>query len=94
MKKETWHSDWYIITLKYSALQLSGAYTESQRNGSFEVLALGFTLGNGSGTDFGVSQCIPMSPCRCRLMLGVFIPLAMWNYLEACCTNGFNFLTI
>ena len=47
--------------------------------GSFEVLTLGSTLGNGSGTDFGASQCIPMGPCRWRwryrLTLGVFIPL-------------------
>ena len=42
---------------------------------SFEVLTLGLTLGNGSGTDFGASQCIPMGPCRCRLTLGVFIKL-------------------
>ena len=24
------------------------------------------TLGNGSGTDFGASQCIAMDLCRCR----------------------------
>ena len=30
---------------------------------SFEVL----TLGNGSGTHFEASQCIPMGPCCCRL---------------------------
>ena len=33
-------------------------------SGTFEVLMLGLILGNGSGTDFGVSQCIPMGPCR------------------------------
>ena len=42
-------------------------------------------LGNGSGTDFGASQCIPMGPCRLthrlthrltlRLPLGVVIVL-------------------
>ena len=40
-------------------------------SGSFEVLTLGLMLGNGSGTDFGASQCIPMGPCR--LTLGVLI---------------------
>ena len=29
-------------------------------SGSFEVLTLAMTLGNGSGTHFGASQCIPM----------------------------------
>ena len=29
---------------------------------SFEVLTLGLTVGNVSGTDFGASQCIPMGP--------------------------------
>ena len=38
----------------------------SSVNGSFEVLTLRLTLGNGSGTDFEASQCIPMGPCRCR----------------------------
>ena len=46
-------------------------------SGSFEVLTLGLTLGNGSGTDFGASQCIPMGPCR--LTLGVFIPLEHYD---------------
>ena len=57
-------------------------------SGSFKVLTLGLTLGNGSGTDFGASQWIPMGPCRCRLTLGVFIPLGthckryrFWNRL-------------
>ena len=36
-------------------------------------------LGNGSGTDFGASQCIPMGPCRLtlRLPLGVVIALGL-----------------
>ena len=47
-------------------------------SGSFEVLTLGLTLGNGSGTNFGASQCIPewdlaAAADSCRLMLGVFI---------------------
>ena len=48
-------------------------------SGSFEVLTLGLTLDNGSGTDFGASQSIPMGPCRChcRLTLGVFMPLVL-----------------
>ena len=57
-------------------------HTERQASsGSFEVLTLGLTLGNGSGTNFGASQCIPMGPCHCRrhwrccLTLSVFIPL-------------------
>ena len=42
-------------------------------SGSFEVMTLGLTLENGSGTDFGASQCIPMGPCHLtrRLTLGV-----------------------
>ena len=42
-------------------------------SGSFEVLTLAMTLGNGSGTHFGALQCIRMGPCRlkCRLTLGV-----------------------
>ena len=31
-------------------------------SGSFEVLMLDLTIGNGSGTDFGTSQCIPVGP--------------------------------
>ena len=57
-------------------------HTERQASsGSFEVLTLGLTLGNGSGTNFGASQCIPMGPWHCHwhwcchLTLGVFIPL-------------------
>ena len=52
-------------------------------SGSFEVLALGLTLGNGSGTDFQASQCIPIqvatlvSMLPLLLPLGVFIPLYM-----------------
>ena len=38
-------------------------------SGSFEVLLLAMMLGNGSGTHFGASQCIPMGPCRCRCHL-------------------------
>ena len=30
------------------------------------------TLGNGSGTDFGASQCIPMGPC-----LPLLLPLTL-----------------
>ena len=48
---------------------LSYNYTERQRSGSFEVL----TLGNGSGTHFGASQCIPIG--LCRLTLSVVMPL-------------------
>ena len=41
-------------------------HTERQASsGSFEVLTLVMTLGNGSGTHFEASQCIPMGPCRC-----------------------------
>ena len=54
---------------------LSHKHTERQRQRHFEVLTLGLTIGNGSRTDFQASQCIPMGPCRCRLTLGVFIPL-------------------
>ena len=45
-------------------------------SGSFEVLTLGLTLGNGSGTDFQVSQCIPMEAATLAstLPLGLFIP--------------------
>ena len=55
-------------------------------SGTFEVLTLGLTLGNGSGTDFGASQCIPMGPCRWRrryrwrLTLGVGIAYK-WKYI-------------
>ena len=54
----------------------SKAMNRPSGSGSFEVLTLGLTLGNGSRTDFGASQCIPMGSCRCRcrLTLGVFIP--------------------
>ena len=38
-------------------------------SGSFEVLTLGLTLRNGSGTDFGASQCISNGT------YGVFIAL-------------------
>ena len=34
------------------------------------------TLGNGSGTDFGASQCIPMGPC---------LPLTLDAPLDARC---------
>ena len=43
---------------------LSYSHTERQRSGSFEVLTLAMMLGNGSGTHFGASQCIPMGPCH------------------------------
>ena len=67
---------------------LSYKHTERQASsvgGSFETLTLGLTLGNGSGTDFGASQCIPIGPCDCRcrwcwrwrLTLGVSIPLGL-----------------
>ena len=41
-------------------------------SGSFQVLPLAMMLGNGSVTDFGASQCIPMGPCCLtrRLTLG------------------------
>ena len=44
---------------------------------TYTVLTLAMTLGNGSGTHSGASQCIPMGPCHLtrRLPLGVFIPL-------------------
>ena len=47
-------------------------------SGSFEVLLLAMTLGNGSGTHFGASQCIPIGPCRLtrHLTLSVVMPLA------------------
>ena len=48
-------------------------------SGSFEVLTLGLTLGNGSGTDFQASQCIPIQAAMILstlpLALGVFIPI-------------------
>ena len=58
---------------------LSYNHTERQLSGSFEVLTLGLTLGNGSGTNFGESQCIPMGPCRLtrRLTLSVVMPLTL-----------------
>ena len=39
------------------------------------MMTLPLTLGNGSGTHFGASQCIPMGPCRFtrHLTLGVGI---------------------
>ena len=42
-------------------------HKERQRSGSFEVLTLAMMLGNGSGTHFGASQCIPMGLCRLTL---------------------------
>ena len=60
-------------------ISLSHKHTERQRQRHFEVVTLGLTLGNGYGTDFQASQCIPMGPCCCRLTrrltFGVFIPL-------------------
>ena len=40
-------------------------------------MPLAIMLGDGSGTDFGASQRIPMGPCclACRLTFGVFMPL-------------------
>ena len=41
------------------------------------IVTLLLTLGNGSGTDFGASQCIPMGPCRCRCRLTRRLTLGM-----------------
>ena len=57
---------------------------------SFELLPLAMMLRNGSRTDFGASQCIPMGPCRLtqclmlHLTLGVVMPLVGMNqhYME------------
>ena len=59
---------------------LSYNHTKRPRSGSFEVLMLVMMLGNGSGTHFGASQCIPMGSCRLtrRLTLGVVMPL-IWS---------------
>ena len=46
-------------------------------SGSFDVLPLWLMLENGSGTDFGTSQCIPMGPYHCRSTLGVGIALEL-----------------
>ena len=35
------------------------------------------TLGNGSGTDFGVSQCIPMGPCHLTRRLTLHLTLGV-----------------
>ena len=67
-----------FLFINHSLFVLRYKHTERQASsGSFEVLTLGLTLGNGSWTNFGVSQCIPMEPCHCHchLMLGVFMPL-------------------
>ena len=70
-----------ILGPPLAATDLSHKHTERQGQWQFEVLTLGLTLGNGSGTYFQASQCIPMGPCRCpcRLTLGVFIPLVILN---------------
>ena len=68
--------------LIFMVYYISGVPTPSlSGSGSFEVLTLGLTLGNGSLTDSGASQCIPIGPCRCRLTIGVFIPLD-FNFLR------------
>ena len=56
-------------------------HTYRQHSGSFEVLTLAMTLGNG--THFGASQCILMGPCSLthRLTLGVVMPLILRNFL-------------
>ena len=71
---------WDIIFLfiNHYLLVLSCKHTKRQPpSSSFEVLTLGLMHENGSGTNFGASQCIPMGPCCCRLTLSVFIPLDM-----------------
>ena len=66
-----------ILDHRGERLMLSNNHTERQRSGSFEVLTLAMMLGNGSGTHFGASQCIPMGLCRLSrcLTLGVVMPL-------------------
>ena len=43
------------------------------------------TLGNGSGTDFGASQCIPMGPC-----LPLPLTLTLDAQLDARCGYSFS----
>ena len=66
-----------------SALAVSYAVNTTSVKRQIEFVALyrvplALSLGNGSGTEFGASQCITMGPCRLtrRLTLGVFIPLS------------------
>ena len=79
---------WFILLLTYVL-----ATAETSEKGlamntpsiSFELLPLAMMLRNGSGTDFGASQCIPMGPCRLtqclmlHLTLGVVMPLVGMN---------------
>ena len=46
-------------------------------SGSFEVLTLAMTLGNGSRTHFGASQCIPIGPCHLTHRLTLHLPLGV-----------------
>ena len=58
-------------------------------SGSFEVLPLAMTLGNGSGTDFGASQCIPMGPCCLTHRLPLHLTLSVVMPLQ-CDTTHFR----
>ena len=67
---------------------------------SFEVLLLAMMLGNGSGTDFGASQCIPMGPYHLtrrlmlRLTLSVVMPLGpIWDFTLSNTLHVFSLLT-
>ena len=44
---------------------------------SFEVLTLELTLGNGSGTDFQASQCIPIQAATLALPLTLGVVIAL-----------------
>ena len=60
-------------------------HTECQASrscGGFEVLTLGLTLGKGSGSNFKVSQSIPIQAVMLTMLslpmsLGVFVPLTL-----------------
>ena len=74
-----WNNQQILTSSKLSLNFLSYNRTERQRSGSFEVLTLAMILGNGSGTHFGASQCIPMGPCRLtrRLSLSLTLDVVM-----------------
>ena len=85
VEQQSWFGDLKVTILRFILLEsvngrfcwkyeinvLSSEQTERQRQRHFEVLTLGLTLGNGSGTHFQASKC---------LMLGVFIPLNVYPY--------------
>ena len=79
IEKEHYGNLWNRVKISFQQTKVKGITTPSVKrqasSGSFEVLTLAMMLGNGSGTHFGASQCIPMGHCRLtlRLPLGVAI---------------------